>query len=153
MLEASDYPRAAYDRAIGACDEFDACATEYQMLLDTQRALLADGNIGGTVQTLRRGDTVARRAASCMRRFTPVQEALASGIYAGPRVDELRRRLARAGSLGDRVNVGIAQLGALYAARRDAAAVELQRDHATQNAQRRSGYAAAPSSSAIDVRR
>lgn len=92
---SSDLPLPAHDKAVAALDEFDATAAEYVALLDTQRALLGQGNATGVAESVARGDALALRAAACGRRLAPIREALASAAIRGPRADAVRQRLER----------------------------------------------------------
>ena len=91
----SDLPIAAHAKAVAALDEFDATAAEYIALLDTQRALLVQGNSAAVAESVTRGDALALRAAACGRQLAPFREALASDSLRGPRADAVRRRLDR----------------------------------------------------------
>lgn len=91
----TDLPAAAYTKAVAVLDEFDATAAEYVALLDTQRALLAQGNTTAVAECGVRGDALALRAAACGRRLTPFGEVLADGSMRGTRADAVRRRLVR----------------------------------------------------------
>lgn len=92
----TDLPVPAYAKAVAALDEFDAIATEYVALLDTQRALLAQENSAAVVKSVTRGDALALRAAACGRRLAPFREALAGDALHGPRADDVRARVRRA---------------------------------------------------------
>lgn len=92
---AIDLPVAAHAKAVTALDEFDATAAEYVALLDTQRALLAEGNATAVAESVARGDALALRAAACGRQLAPLREALAGDTVHGPRADAVRRRLER----------------------------------------------------------
>jgi hypothetical protein len=139
--KSSDYPAPAFERAVRALDEYDACAVEYQMMLDTQRALLTAGNLDAAVETLALGDALARRAATCGRRIAPVREALAAGAYAGPRTSELQHRISQVRTSSDRIGSTISQLSAVCVVKRDAAAAELSEDRVAQAARSRMSYA------------
>lgn len=121
---AADLPIAAHAKAVAALDEFDAVAAEYVALLDTQRALLAQGNPLAVAESVARGDGLAQRAALCGRRLAPFREALARHDLRGPRADAVRQRL-------DRMRHRAALLGA--AAADVAARCEVER-HATGSA-------------------
>jgi len=92
---SSDLPLPAHEKAVAALDEFDATAAEYVALLDTQRALLGQGNALGVAESVARGDALALRAAACGRRLAPIREALAGAGIRGPRAEAVRRRLER----------------------------------------------------------
>jgi uncharacterized protein YigA (DUF484 family) len=91
----TDLPLPAHEKAVAALDEFDATAAEYVALLDTQRALLGQGNADAVAASVARGDALALRAAACGRRLAPIREALASAGIRGPRAESVRRRLER----------------------------------------------------------
>ena len=54
----SDLPLPAHEKAVAALDEFDATAAEYVALLDTQRALLGQGNALAVAESVARGDAI-----------------------------------------------------------------------------------------------
>jgi hypothetical protein len=150
----ADYPAKAYDRAVRAFDEYDACAAEYRVLLDTQRALLVSGNMDGALATLERGDVIARRAASCGRRIAPIRESLDGNTYAGRCATELRRRLASAGALAEQLSIAVTQIGAVCVVKRDEASAELGDPREAQQQRMRAAYGApARFMAAIDIRR
>lgn len=115
---SSDFPAEAYSKACRLIDEFDALAVEYDMLLDTQRVMLAKGNDEGIVYHTTRGDAIARRVVAQSQQMHAIRNALETNLYAGPRAEELRDRLNRAfhraGTLGD----AAIRFGAECAARR-----------------------------------
>jgi hypothetical protein len=152
---ASDYPLAAHQRALRAFDEYDACVTEYRVLLDVQRSLLASDNVDGILQMSAKGDVIARRVAHCGRRISPVQETLVKETYSGPRTAELRRRLASAQAKVEQVVDVVAQVSVLCMAKRDFASTQLsQEQRAAQTLKHRVAYAAPTrSSNAFDIRR
>src|SRR5690348_2218652 len=92
---SSDLPVSAHEKAVAALDEFDATAAEYVALLDTQRALLGQGNAVAVAESVARGDALALRAAACGRRLAPIREALEGPAIRGPRAESVRRRLGR----------------------------------------------------------
>lgn len=92
---SSDLPLPAHEKAVAALDEFDASAAEYVALLDTQRALLGQGNAAAVAASVARGDALALRAAACGRRLAPIREALAGSVIRGPRAEAVRQRLER----------------------------------------------------------
>lgn len=150
----SDYPLAAHQRALRAFDEYDACITEYQMLLDVQRALLASGNYDGVRQMSAKSDVIARRVAQCGCRITPVQETLAKETHRGPRTMELRRRFAAARVKAEQLTDAIAQVSVICAAKRDMAGAQLTQERTAQTLRNRIAYTAPiRSSTALDVRR
>jgi len=150
----ADYPTKAFERAISAFDDFDACTMEYRLLLDTQRALLTAENFDGVVQTMVRGDEIARRAANCGRRLAPVRETLNGEAHDGPRTLELRRRLKQSNTTADFLGSSIAQVMASCIVKRDAAALEIGNDRATQARRGGMGYVVPSNTSAsIDIRR
>jgi hypothetical protein len=88
----SDVPLAAHAKAVKALDEFDSLVLQYEMLLDTQHAVLRTANFAALFEMASRGDRLARDAALCGKRFAPLVEALASGQFIGPRATEIRKR-------------------------------------------------------------
>ena len=104
---------------------FEAIATEYTLILDTQRALFASGNVDGAIETLARGDAIARQAGRCGRRLAPAREALANNQYRGPRATELSRRLAAVGVRADVLGANAMQLAAACTVKRDGISTEL----------------------------
>ena len=88
----SDVPLAAHAKAVQALDEFDSLVSQYEMLLDTQHAMLRTANFAALFEMASRGDRLARDASLCGKRFAPLVEALASGQFMGPRATEIRKR-------------------------------------------------------------
>ncbi|MEO7103600.1 MAG: hypothetical protein ABI311_09460 [Gemmatimonadaceae bacterium] len=88
----SDVPLAAHAKAVQAIDEFDSLVSQYEMLLDTQHAVLRTANFAALFELASRGDRLARDAALCGKRFAPLVEALASGQFMGPRATDIRKR-------------------------------------------------------------
>lgn len=123
----SDLPVAAYTKAVAALDEFDATAAEYVALLDTQRALLAQGSSAAVVETVARGDALALRAAACGRRLAPFREALADDTLRGQRADAVRRRLDRMMHRATLLGSAAADVAARCEVERHAAGAELAR--------------------------
>lgn len=118
----ADLPESAHAKAIAALEEFHVLAAEYSVLLDTQRALVAAGNTDGAVDTVARGDRIARQAAACGRRLAPWREALDSYNYSGPRASDVARRLASASARAAVLAGGAESVEALCIHRRDEAA-------------------------------
>lgn len=110
---------AAYSKAIGALDEFEALVLEYEMLLDTQQALVRTANFAGLFEMASRGDRLARDAALCGKRITPLVTAVASGQFTGPRANEIRRRSLSARSSAEAIDGSAARLAALCSQERD----------------------------------
>ncbi len=149
---AADYPAPAFARAIRAFDDFDACATEYQVMLSTQRALIASGNIDGVVETATRGDVIARRAATCGRRLAPVRESLDGEAYVGPRINELRRRLVATNVIIERLHAAVSSVSATCAKQRDEASAELGAGAGRENPQRAAYMAPGRPTASVDIR-
>lgn len=124
-----DLSAPAYSIATLALDEFDVLAREYSALLDTQRALLATGNIEGAAETVARGDPVARQVAACGRRLAPWREALDSRAYDGPRASDLARRLGDSASRADQLAAAAKRIEALCLQKRDEAADDMHHIH------------------------
>lgn len=122
-----DLPEPAHSKAVSALEEFGALALEYSVLLDTQRALLAAGNIEGASETVARGDTVARLAAACGRRVAPWREAIDSHQYVGPRATDLSHRLGAAALRAGDLASGAARIETICLSKRDEAATEMPR--------------------------
>ncbi len=88
----TDVPPAAHAKAMRALDEFDSLVSQYEKLLDTQQVLVRTSNFAALFEMASRGDRLARDAALCGKRFTPLVDAVASGQFTGPRAAEIRRR-------------------------------------------------------------
>lgn len=139
----SDLPVAAYAKAVAALDEFDATTAEYVALLDTQRALLAQGDSAAVARSIVRGDAMASRAAACGRRLAPFREALASDALNGPRADAVRRRLERMTHRAALLGSAAATVAARCEAERHAAGAALARLQAPAGG-RGAAYASRP---------
>jgi hypothetical protein len=87
----ADVPLPAHAKAMRALQEFDAIVSQYEMLLDTQQVLVRTVNFAALFEMASRGDRLARDAAMCGKRFTPIVDAVTSGQFVGPRATELRR--------------------------------------------------------------
>lgn len=125
---SSDLPATAHSKAVTALEEFSTLILQYTALLDTQRALLAAGNIDGVTETVRRGDSITARAAACGRRIEPWRELIDSRQYVGPRVNDLSRRLGDALIRAAAVAASAAQVEAICLARSVEAGSSLQRE-------------------------
>lgn len=123
---SADLPATAHAKTVTAVEEFASLSLEYCVLLDTQRALLAAGNIEGAAETVARGDGIARRAAACGRRVAPWREAVESQQYSGPRAGDLVRRLRAATLRAHALAAGAAQIEAICLAKRGEAATEMR---------------------------
>lgn len=130
----SDLPGAAHTRMAAALDDFMAVAAEYSALLNTQRAMLADGNIDGAAEIGERNTVLARRAEACAARLSPWLEAMDAHRYAGPRCSDASRRVARAMTLARVVAAAAAQLEELCMAEQSEAALALRRAGAGSDA-------------------
>ncbi len=130
MSGVTDVPGAAYTKAVRALGEFDVLVVEYGMLIDTERALLNSGNREGVEQVVTRGDSIARAAALCGRRVSPLIKAIDSGQFAGPRASQIKRRSAGARSAALAVAASAALVAEACAAQRDDMGREIRRDSA-----------------------
>ncbi len=151
----ADLSAPAHSSATVALDDFEALATEYSALLDTQRALLAAGNVAGVAETVARGDAVARQVAACGRRLAPWREALGSQEYSGPRASDLVRRFGESASRADRLAAAAARIEALCVEKRDRSADEMRGIHPSTSAPALVAaryYAPAVSASSLDTR-
>lgn len=122
----ADLPESAHAKALTAIEEFHLLAAEYSVLLDTQRALIAAGNVDGAVETAARGDRIARQAAACGRRLAPWREALDSHDYSGPRASDVARRMASASARAAVLAGGAESVEAICVQKRDEAAREIR---------------------------
>lgn len=150
-----DLSAPAHSKATLALDEFDALAMEYSALLDTQRALLAAGNVEAAVETVDRGDIVARKVAACGRRLAPWREAIDSREYNGPRARDLARRFEDAMSRANQLAGAAARVEALCLQKRDEAADAMRRIHPSASTPALVAaryYKPASSTSALDTR-
>ena len=125
-----DVPLVAHGKAVRALDDFDALVTEYEMLLDTQQALVRSANFGALFEMASRGDRLARDAAMCGRRFTPLVDAVTSGQFVGPRAAEIRRRSFASNSRAQTLGSATARLVGVCAAERDVMGRDLRRSNA-----------------------
>jgi hypothetical protein len=123
----TDVPLAAHGKAIQALEEFDALVSQYEMLLDAQQALVRAANFAGLFEMASRGDKLARDATMCGRRFTPLVAAVASGQFAGPRANEIRRRSFAASSRAQTLDGSASRLARACGTERDQMKRELRR--------------------------
>lgn len=121
-----DYPVAAYAKACQLVEDFDALATEYMVLLDTQGAMLVNENYDGITHHMTRGDAIARRVAACGGQLRSVRATLTSGQYVGHRTHELMQRFDRARLRADVIGRTATRLAAACAVQRDAASAGLR---------------------------
>jgi hypothetical protein len=126
-----DVPPAAHTKAVQALDEFDGLVSQYEMLLDTQQILVRTANFAALFEMASRGDKLARDAAICGRRFTPLVAAVASGQFAGPRAAEIRRRSFAAGSRAQTLDGSASRLASACSGARDSMGREIRRGSAS----------------------
>lgn len=122
----ADVPVAAHAKAVQALDEFDALVSKYEMLLDTQDALVRTANFAGLFEMASRGDKLARDAALCGRRFAPLVGAVASGQFAGPRASEIQRRSFASRSAAETLDGAASRLADACSVQRDMMGRELR---------------------------
>jgi hypothetical protein len=125
-----DVPLVAHEKAVAALDEFDRLVTQYELLLDTQQVLVRTANFAGLFETAARGDRIARDAAMCGKRFSPLVAAVAEGQFAGPRAVEIRRRSFAANSRAQTLDVASTRLADACSAQRDTMGREIRRGSA-----------------------
>ena len=122
----TDVPFAAHSKAIQALDEFDALVSQYEMLLDTQHVFVGTANFAGLFEMASRGDTLARDAALCGKRFAPLVNAVVSGQFSGPRASEIRRRSFAARSSAETLDGSASRLANACSTLRDRMGRELR---------------------------
>lgn len=127
----ADVPLAAHTKAVEALEEFDALVSQYEMLLDTQQVLVRTGNFAALFEMASRGDKLARDAAMCGKRFTPLVSAVASGQFVGPRATELRRRSFAANSRAQTLSSSTLCLASACSDERDTMGREIHRSSAS----------------------
>ncbi len=125
-----DVPVVAHTKAIQAIDEFDAIVAQYEMLLDTQQILVRTANFAGLFEMASRGDTLARNAANCGKRFAPLVSAVAAGQFTGPRATEIRRRSFATNSRAQTLGGSASRLADSCAEQRDSLGLEIRRSNA-----------------------
>lgn len=115
----ADVPIAAFAKAVSALDEFDVLVSQYEMLLDTQQAMVSTANFAGLFEIVSRGDRLARDATLCGKRFAPLVGAVASGQFAGPRASEIRRRSFASRSRAETLDGSASRLALACSVERD----------------------------------
>lgn len=123
----SDVPVAAYAKSVQALEEFDALVSQYEMLLDTQQILVRTANFAALFEMASRGDKLARDAAMCGKRFTPLVDAVSSGQFTGPRATDIRRRSFAARSRAETLGGSASRLANACSEERDVMGRELRR--------------------------
>lgn len=126
----ADVPLAAHTKAVQALEEFDALVSQYEMLLDTQQVLVRTANFAGLFEMASRGDKLARDAAMCGRRFSPLVAAVASGQFVGPRATEIHRRNFAAASRAQTLEGSSSRLASACSDERDTMGREIRRSTA-----------------------
>jgi hypothetical protein len=122
-----DVPSAAHAKAVQALDEFDSLVLLYEKLLDTQQILVRTANFAALFEMASRGDKLARDAALCGKRFTPLVEAVASGQFSGPRATEIRKRSFAARSNAETLSGATSRLANACSAERDTMGREIRK--------------------------
>jgi hypothetical protein len=122
-----DVPLVAHEKAVAALDEFDRLVAQYEMLLDTQQVLVRTANFAGLFEIASRGDRIARDAAICGKRFSPLVAAVAEGQFSGPRAVEIRRRSFAANLRAQTLDVASSRLADACSAQRDTMGREIRR--------------------------
>lgn len=125
----ADVPVPAHTKALQALDEFDALVSQYEMLLDTQQVHIQTANFAGLFEMASRGDKLARDAAICGKRFTPLVSAIASEQFAGPRAAEIKRRSFASRSRAETLDGSASRLATACSEQRDAMGRELRGTH------------------------
>jgi hypothetical protein len=128
-----DVPLAAHAKAVQALEEFDSLVSQYEMLLDTQQVLVRTANFAALFEMASRGDRLARDAALCGKRFTPLVDAVAAGQFTGPRAVEIRRRSFSARSHAETLSSTSSRLANECSSARDSMGRELRRSHASSS--------------------
>jgi hypothetical protein len=123
-----DIPQAAYQNTIRALDEFDAVATMYASLLDTQRALLRSENAIAAGRLSFRGDGLARQATAYGQQIASMRTAIATARYEGAKTRELYQRFRATEQRAQELGASANQLAKLCLVQRNAAAAALDRD-------------------------
>lgn len=128
-----DVPVIAHAKALQALDEFDTLVSQYEMLLDTQHVFVRTANFAGLFEMASRGDKLARDAAICGKRFSPLVAAVAEGQFAGPRATEIHRRSFAANSRAQTLDVSTSRLADACSVQRDIMGREIRRSHAASS--------------------
>lgn len=127
----TDVPPAAHAKAMRALDEFDSLVSQYEKLLDTQHVLVRTSNFAALFEMASRGDRLARDAALCGKRFTPLVDAVASGQFTGPRAAEIRRRSFAARSNAETLSGATSRLASACSSERDIMGREIRKSLAS----------------------
>jgi hypothetical protein len=127
----ADVPPAAHAKAIKALERFNSLVSQYEMLLDTQQALVRAANFSALFETASRGDRLARDADLCGRQFAPLIDAIASGQFTGPRATEIRKLGFAAKSNADTLGNASSRLAAACRNERDVLGREIRKAHSS----------------------
>jgi hypothetical protein len=127
----ADVPLAAHAKAMKALKRFNSLVSQYEMLLDTQQALVRAANFSALFEVASRGDSLARDADLCGRQFAPLIDAITSGQFSGPRATEIRKLGFAARSNAETLGNSSSRLAAACSSERDSMGRKLRQSHAS----------------------